>query len=210
MREKQVARQRAGTLVRFEPSGAAQERAEKLWKECDILFLLGAAGTGKTYTGVGLAMQHAVPKNDRIVLTRPAVEASAGLGYLKGTLDEKYAPWIAPFFDVAKSLVLNPSTDLFDPQPLPYLRGRTFDSVVLLDESQNCTVDEIFLVLTRIGRRGKLILTGDPDQCDIENSGLVRWAHALKGVAGVGIVLFPVTQQHRHPLIAQIMKRKPR
>lgn len=197
-------------IVRFEPKGTGQVKAARLWESADVLFLLGAAGTGKTHTALGLACGSAVAEKTRVTVVRPVVEVGRSLGFLKGTLDEKLAPWAVNVRQVAASLVFGGPQDFLDVQPLSLVRGRTFDQPVVVDEAQNCTADELYMLLTRIGKRGRVILSGDPHQADLPNSGLMPWARALKGLARVAIVVFPDHQQHRNPLVTQIIKRRPR
>lgn len=168
-------------------------------KQNDIIFGIGSAGTGKTYIAASYAAQQLYYKKiDRIILTRPNVETGRGLGFLPGTLEEKYAPYLLPFEQIfVKSLgkgfyeyaLKNKN---IDPQPLGFMRGATFDNcILLLDEAQNCTKEEMKMILSRIGKNCKMIISGDQDQSDIGNdSGLEDAVRRLEGIEGIEVVRF--------------------
>lgn len=202
----------SGALVRFEPKNRSQRRAQRAAEQADVVFLIGPAGGGKTACAVGLALAHAVPRGERVSVSRPAVEAGNSLGYLKGTMEEKYGPWVVPVIENAKKFLFDPSgyERHLDLSPLGYLRGKTFEGAAILDEAQNCTTADILLFLTRMGAGCKLFISGDPQQSDIDESGLMPWARALKGCPGVACVYFPEDECLRHPLVAEIIRRRPR
>lgn len=207
-------------FVYFKPKNAAQATAQDVYEQNDITFLLGPAGTGKTHLAVAFALNDLhtplIPKTNRkcnkVVITRPIIEAGEQLGYLPGEVEEKVGPYMLPIYDCINKMT-NRSDRVIDVfieiAPLAYMRGRTFEGcVAILDEAQNCTKKQLILFLSRLGVGGKLIITGDPDQSDINGqSGLMEVVDKLHGLDGVGIVHF--TEQHivRHPLVGEVLKR---
>jgi len=195
-----------------------QKLAWNIYQEHDITILLGPAGTGKSHLAVAFALQElfgGTKKN--IVMTRPIVEAGENLGFLPGTLDEKVDPYITPLYDcLAKMIGKTGQTRAFVEErleiaPLAYMRGRTFEnSVVILDEAQNCTFSQLTLFLTRLGDGSKMVITGDPDQSDLfigRRTPLMEMADLLATVEGVGLVEFPEKYIVRHPLVGKILKK---
>lgn len=204
-------------LISFEPRTEAQNEAFKLYTENDILFFLGPAGSGKTLTAVYCALYDKFSRVkqkhiDKIVVTRPIVEAGEKLGFLPGDLEEKVHPYMMPIYHSLKKLV-NYSDELFNESfeitPLAYMRGITFEnSIAILDEAQNCTLQQIKMFLTRLGFGSKLIITGDPDQSDIgDRSGLSEVIFKLRDLRGVGIYSFTDEDIVRHPLIRPVLRR---
>jgi phosphate starvation-inducible PhoH-like protein len=166
--------------------------------ENSIVFGIGSAGTGKTYIAATYAAGELFHRRIRkIILTRPNIETGRGLGFLPGTLEEKYAPYLEPFNDIfTRSLGKGfyeyalKSKDI-EPKPLGFMRGTTFDDcIVLLDEAQNATKDEMKMILSRIGKNCKIIISGDQDQSDIDNSGLEDAAKRLERIEGIEVVRF--------------------
>jgi phosphate starvation-inducible PhoH-like protein len=166
--------------------------------ENQIIFGVGSAGTGKTYVAATYAASELFHRRiQKIILTRPNVETGRGLGFLPGTLEEKYAPYLEPFDQVfAKSLgkgfyeyALKAKN--IEPKPLGFMRGATFDNcIVLLDEAQNATKEEMKMLLSRIGRNCKMIISGDIDQADIPDSGLSDAVNRLQNIQGIEVVRF--------------------
>ena len=182
----------------------------------DIVFGLGPAGTGKTYLAVAMAVA-ALKKEQvsRIVLTRPAVEAGEALGFLPGDLQEKITPYLRPLYDSLRDM-LDPeeierlvARQTIEVAPLAYMRGRTLsDAFVILDEAQNTTTEQMFMLLTRIGQNSKLVVTGDVTQIDLpsnKRSGLVEALQALKTVNGIAMVYFSERDVVRHELVRAII-----
>lgn len=166
--------------------------------ENQIIFGVGSAGTGKTYVTATYAASELFHRRiQKIILTRPNVETGRGLGFLPGTLEEKYAPYLEPFDQVfSRSLgkgfyeyaLKNRN---IEPKPLGFMRGATFDNcVVLLDEAQNATREEMKMLLSRIGRNCKMIISGDTDQADIPDSGLSDAINRLGNIPGIDIIRF--------------------
>lgn len=167
-------------------------------KHNDIVFGIGSAGTGKTFIAASYAASELFHRRvDKVILTRPNVETGRGLGFLPGTLDEKYAPYLLPFDSIfTKALGKGfyeyclKSKDI-EPTPLGFLRGSTFENcIVLVDEAQNCTREEMKMMLSRIGKNCKMIFSGDTEQADIENSGLDDAVSRLEGISGIEIIEF--------------------
>lgn len=182
-------------------------------KQKDVIFGIGSAGTGKTYLAANYAaylLYHR--KIDKIILTRPNIETGKGLGFLPGTLEEKYAPYLEPFDNIF-SKALGPGfydycikNKNIDPKPLGFMRGTTFENcVVLVDEAQQATKSEIMMLLSRIGKNCKIILSGDPDQCDIPNSGLLDAVKRLEYIDGIEVVRFLDSDIVRSKLCKQII-----
>lgn len=211
MAKRQRGDDQAGVpLVRFEPRSKAQEQARRMAEACQVLFLTGQAGVGKTAAAVGLALSHAVPQRLRVAVCRPAVGPSQTLGFMKGDLNQKYGMWAAPVMECAAHFVLGNPAEHLEMLPLEFVQGRTLQYAVL-DEAQNCTVDELEAFLTRLGKGGKLFISGDPQQSVIGNrSGLQPWLDALEGLEGVGQVRFPPGESMRSPIIEAIIRRRPR
>jgi phosphate starvation-inducible PhoH-like protein len=167
-------------------------------KSNEIIFGIGSAGTGKTFVAASYAAGELFHRRiQKIILTRPNVETGRGLGFLPGELDEKYAPYLDPFDQVFKRTLgagfyeyaLKSKT--IEPKPLGFMRGASFENaIILVDEVQNMTKTEFKMLLSRIGKNCKVILSGDPDQTDIQDSGLPDAVSRLTGIPGIEIVRF--------------------
>ena len=194
-----------------------QQRLVKLYDKNDLLFAVGPAGSGKTYTAIALAVRALKERQvRRIILTRPAVEAGEKLGFLPGDMKEKLDPYLQPLYDALNDMI--PPAKLqkhleegtVQIAPLAYMRGRTLDNAfVILDEAQNTTLSQIKMFLTRMGRNARFIVTGDVTQIDLprkSDSGLVRTMEILRGVDGIGIVEFDKRDIVRHPLVKHIVE----
>ncbi len=182
----------------------------------DIVFGIGPAGTGKTYLAVAMAVS-ALKKDQvsRIILTRPAVEAGEALGFLPGELEQKIAPYLRPLYDALRDM-LEPeeiersiARQTIEVAPLAYMRGRTLNrAFVILDEAQNTTTEQMFMLLTRIGPHSKCVITGDVTQIDLptnKRSGVVEALQALKNIPGISIVYFNERDVVRHELVRSII-----
>ena len=179
----------------------------------DIVFGVGSAGTGKTYVAASYAASELFHRRvDKIILTRPNVETGRGLGFLPGTLEEKYAPYLDPFDNVFTRALGKGfyeyalKTKTIEPRPLGFMRGATFDdAIVLVDEAQNATTTEMKMILSRIGKNTKMIFSGDSEQSDIEDSGLDDAVRRLDGIPGIEIVRFLDEDIVRSKLCKQII-----
>ena len=182
----------------------------------DMVFAVGPAGTGKTYTGVALAVKALKEKRvKRIILTRPAVEAGENLGFLPGDMKEKLDPYMQPLYDALRDM-LPPQTledyilkGIIQIAPLAFMRGRTLDNAfVILDEAQNTTHSQMKMFLTRMGKNAKFIITGDPGQVDLPRrtiSGLKEAILVLKDVEGIGILYLDDKDIVRHRLVKAVI-----
>lgn len=184
----------------------------------DMLFAVGPAGTGKTYTAVAMAVNAIKNKEvKRIVLTRPAVEAGENLGFLPGDLKDKLDPYLQPLYDAlfdmisADKLSYYIENRIIEIAPLAYMRGRTLDNAfVILDEAQNATESQLKMFLTRMGSSAKFIITGDASQTDLpkhQPSGLIKAVKVLNDVKGIAIVELDGTDVIRHKLVKQIIDK---
>jgi phosphate starvation-inducible PhoH-like protein len=182
----------------------------------DMVFAIGPAGTGKTYTAVALAVRALKNKTvRRIILTRPAVEAGEHLGFLPGDLKEKLDPYLQPLYDALRDMIpaerLNDMIEngIIQIAPLAFMRGRTLDNAfVILDEAQNTTKSQFKMFLTRMGKSAKFIITGDLSQIDLpktQQSGLKQALEVLKEVKGIGFVYFDEQDVIRHHLVKHII-----
>ena len=193
-----------------------QRKLVEAIRKNDMVFAIGPAGTGKTYTGVALAVRALKNKEvKRIILTRPAVEAGENLGFLPGDLKEKLDPYMQPLYDALRDMI--PTEKLVNYiengtiqiAPLAFMRGRTLDNAfVILDEGQNTTHAQMKMFLTRMGKNAKFLLTGDPGQIDLPRrtiSGLKEALLILKDVKGVGIVHLDDKDVIRHKLVKKII-----
>ncbi|WP_426278047.1 PhoH family protein [Chryseobacterium sp. S-02] len=192
---------------------------KKLVKETekkDMVFAIGPAGTGKTYTSVALAARALRDKAvKRIVLTRPAVEAGESLGFLPGDLKEKLDPYLQPLYDALRDMIPHEKLEGFmekkviEVAPLAFMRGRTLDDAfVILDEAQNTTHSQMKMFLTRMGMNAKFIITGDPSQVDLppkQQSGLKEAMRILKDVKEIGFVHLTEEDVVRHPVVKKII-----
>ena len=186
-------------------------------KENDIVFAIGPAGTGKTYQAVAMAVSSLKSKAvDRIIITRPAVEAGERLGFLPGDLKEKVDPYLTPLYDALNDMIPREKLKTYLDQrtieiaPLAYMRGRTLhNSFIILDEAQNATPMQMKMFLTRLGVTSKAIITGDVTQIDLpvhNKSGLIDAVNILKKVDGISFVYFDVMDVVRHTLVKNIIK----
>jgi phosphate starvation-inducible PhoH-like protein len=205
----------SGKLVKPQTPGQ-RELVEKV-RNNDMVFAIGPAGTGKTYTGVALAVQALKNKEvRRIILTRPAVEAGESLGYLPGDLKEKLDPYLQPLYDALRDMIhfekLNAyyEKSIIEVAPLAFMRGRTLDDAfVILDEAQNTTYAQMKMFLTRMGKNAKFIITGDPEQVDLpakQKSGLKEAMRILHNVEGIGMVQLTEKDVVRHKLVGKILQ----
>ena len=199
---------------------APKSLAQKLYidaiRKNDIVFGIGPAGTGKTYLAMAMAVSAFISREvNRIILTRPAVEAGEKLGFLPGDLYQKIDPYLRPLFDALYDMLdFEKATRLIEKgaieiAPLAYMRGRTLnDAFVILDEAQNTTAMQMKMFLTRLGFSSKAVITGDVTQVDLgsnEKSGLLEAESLLKGIEGIVIVHFSKRDVVRHPLVRQII-----
>jgi len=194
-----------------------QQKMVDLMKNNDMLFAVGPAGTGKTYTAVALAVRALKNKEvKRIILTRPAVEAGENLGFLPGDFKEKLDPYMQPLYDALRDMIPAVKLEAYLERgtlqiaPLAFMRGRTLDNAfVILDEAQNTTHNQMKMFLTRMGKNAKFIVTGDPGQIDLPKrqiSGLKEALLALKDVKGIGMVYLDEKDVVRHRLVKEIIK----
>ena len=193
-----------------------QQKLLELIGKNDMVFAIGPAGTGKTYTSVALAVRALKDKQvRRIILTRPAVEAGENLGFLPGDLKDKLDPYMQPLYDALMDMIPIDKLNNFIENgtiqiaPLAFMRGRTLDNAfVILDEAQNTTYVQMKMFLTRMGRNAKFIITGDPGQVDLPkkvNSGLSKALHIIKGIKGIGTLFLDDKDVVRHPLVKEII-----
>ena len=193
-----------------------QNKMVKEIEKKDMLFALGPAGSGKTYTAVALAVKFLKEKRVRkIILTRPAVEAGENLGFLPGDLKEKLDPYLQPLYDALRDMLTQSKLDeyiehhIIEIVPLAFMRGRTLESCfVILDEAQNATTSQIKMFLTRMGNYSKFIITGDPSQTDLPNkqqSGLLSTVNMLRNIDGISIVFLTNQDIVRNPLVSKIV-----
>ncbi|WP_343308095.1 PhoH family protein [Chitinophaga niabensis] len=196
---------------------ANQKKMVSLADKNDIVFAIGPAGTGKTYTAVALAVRALKNKAVRkIILTRPAVEAGESLGFLPGDLKEKIDPYLRPLYDALDDMIPADKLSYFmtnriiEIAPLAYMRGRTLDNAfILLDEAQNCTDLQMKMFLTRIGASAKAIITGDKTQIDLpknQKSGLDKATRILRNIDGIGYLELDEEDVVRHRLVKAIIK----
>jgi Phosphate starvation-inducible protein PhoH, predicted ATPase len=200
----------------IKPRSANQERLVQSAATNDVVFAIGPAGTGKTYVAVALAVaalnNHEV---DKIVLSRPAVEAGEELGFLPGDFYEKVAPYLRPLYDALgemmprDELAESLEQDRVEVVPLAYMRGRTLkSSFVILDEAQNATTSQMKMFLTRLGPHSRAVVTGDITQTDLQDrnaSGLIQVQHILKGIDGIEFVYLEREDVARHRLVRDII-----
>lgn len=193
-----------------------QNKMVEAFKKNDMIFAIGPAGTGKTYTAVALAVKALRYKEvKRIILTRPAVEAGENLGFLPGDLKEKLDPYLRPLYDALRDMI--PQSKLIayledntiEIAPLAYMRGRTLENVfAILDEAQNATENQLKMFITRMGRASKFIITGDITQIDLpkpQHSGLLKASEILKNIDGIDFIYFDERDVVRHQLVTKII-----
>lgn len=204
----------SGLLVRARTPN--QRRMVESSEKNDIVFAIGPAGTGKTYTAVALAVR-ALKNREirRIILTRPAVEAGEHLGFLPGDLKEKIDPYLRPLYDALFDMIPGEKLKTFlengviEVAPLAFMRGRTLDhAYVILDEAQNATESQLKMFLTRMGPNAKMIVTGDMSQVDLprnQPSGLIQATKILKNIDGIGLVYLDASDVVRHRLVKDII-----
>lgn len=183
-------------------------------KSSEIIFGIGSAGTGKTFIAASYAAGELFHRRiQKIILTRPNVETGRGLGFLPGELEEKYAPYLMPFDSVFTRTLgkgfyeyaLRKSKDI-EPRPIGFMRGSSFDNaIILVDEAQNLTKTELKMLLSRIGKNCKVILSGDPKQIDITDSGLEDAVRRLKGLSGISVVEFNAEDIVRSKMCKQVI-----
>ena len=201
----------------IKPKTLGQQKYVEAIRRNTIVVSIGPAGTGKTYLAVAEAVaafrEHAV---NRIIITRPAVEAGGKLGFLPGDLQQKVDPYLRPIYDAlfdmlgAESFARYQERGNIEVAPLAYMRGRTLDdSFIILDEAQNTTPEQMKMFLTRLGFNSKMVVTGDITQIDLPDSrksGLIEAAHVLKGVEDIEIIKFTQKDVVRHQLVQKIVK----
>jgi len=200
----------------IKPRSENQQRLIESYEQNDMVFAVGPAGTGKTYLSIALAVKALKEKTaKKIILSRPAVEAGEKLGFLPGDMKDKIDPYLQPLYDALEDML--PQVKLQDMMekhiiqiaPLAFMRGRTLsDAVVILDEAQNTTPQQIRMFLTRMGWNTKMIITGDTSQIDLprpQKSGLIEALHILGNVEGIGVVHLTQKDIVRHKLVTRIV-----
>ena len=208
--------QKQVTRRRVTPKSVNQRKYLDAIDQFDIVFGVGPAGTGKTYLAMAQAVSYLVNKKvSRIILARPAVEAGEKLGFLPGDLQAKVSPYLRPLYDAIGDFVefgevrRYMERDIIEVAPLAYMRGRTLDNAfIILDEGQNTTRAQMQMFLTRMGRKSKIVVTGDTTQIDLPRgatSGLVDAIRRLEGIEGIGICRLDRADIVRHPLVQKIV-----
>lgn len=204
-----------GRIVRAKTRN--QRRLVDEYYKNDLIFALGPAGTGKTYTAIALAVRALKNREvKKLILTRPAVEAGERLGFLPGDMKEKLDPYLQPLYDALHDMIQPRKLQILMEEgiiqiaPLAYMRGRTLDSAfVILDEAQNTSLGQLKMFLTRMGNNAKFIVTGDATQIDLPNkkdSGLMRGVELVKNIKGIAVINFGTEDMVRHPLVTKIIK----
>ena len=193
-----------------------QRKLVALYESCDLLFAAGPAGSGKTYTAIALAVRALKNKEvQKIILTRPAIEAGERLGFLPGDVREKLDPYLQPLYDALHDMIPAKKLEKFTEDgvvqiaPLAFMRGRTLNhAFVILDEAQNTTLAQLKMFLTRMGKNAKFIVTGDVTQIDLprrSDSGLPKCMAMLAKIKGIGVVEFTKKDIIRHALVSKIV-----
>ena len=209
-----LARSQSGKLLR--PRTLRQKAYVEAMERHDLTLALGPAGTGKTFLATVLAVRMLQERKvDKLILTRPAVEAGERLGFLPGDLHQKVDPYLRPLYDAlhtllgAEKVAALLEKGVIEIAPLAYMRGRTLaDAFVILDEAQNTTAAQMRMVLTRLGERSRMVVTGDPTQIDLPSgvtSGLHEAAEVLEGIEGVAICRLSAADVVRHPLVQRLV-----
>jgi phosphate starvation-inducible PhoH-like protein len=209
-----VIRTRRKTIV---PRSPTQIRYMEMLGQRGMIFALGPAGTGKTYVAVAQAVSQLIAGSvDRLILSRPAVEAGERLGFLPGDMREKVDPYLRPLYDALYDMLPSEQVERriasgeIEIAPIAFMRGRTLaNAFVILDEAQNTTPEQMKMFLTRFGQGSRMVICGDPKQVDLPNparSGLADATRRLDGVEGVGIVRFGAADVVRHPLVGRIVE----
>ncbi|HZY61646.1 MAG TPA: PhoH family protein [Edaphobacter sp.] len=214
----ETGKQRSTGVKRMvQPRSPNQRKYVEAIEQCDMVFGLGPAGTGKTYLAVAMAVSALMSKKvSRIVLVRPAVEAGERLGFLPGSLQEKVDPYLRPLYDALYDL-LDPQkvdklleTNVIEVAPLAFMRGRTLnDAFIIMDEAQNTTTEQMKMFVTRLGNNSKAVITGDLTQTDLPNpkrSGLLEALQVLDGVEGIRFCQFEDVDVVRHQLVQRIVR----
>jgi phosphate starvation-inducible protein PhoH and related proteins len=211
---KVMIRTRKKTIV---PRSATQTAYMKALAKKDMIFALGPAGTGKTYLAVAQAVSQLITGSvERLILSRPAVEAGERLGFLPGDMKEKVDPYLRPLYDAlydmlpAEQVERRIASGEIEIAPIAFMRGRTLnDAVIILDEAQNTTPAQMKMFLTRFGMRSRMVICGDPKQVDLPEAGMSGLADAvgkLEGVDGIATVRFTAADVVRHPLVGRIVE----
>lgn len=219
------AQQQLGKQVLVRSQGGRQLRPRTLKQQAyveaieshDLTLALGPAGSGKTFLAAVQAVKMLQERKvERLILTRPAVEAGERLGFLPGDLQQKVDPYLRPLYDALHALLGQERTsslldrNVIEVAPLAYMRGRTLrDAFVILDEAQNATPTQMRMVLTRLGENSRMVVTGDPSQIDLpahQRSGLIEAAQVLEGVEGVAICRLTAADVVRHPLVQRLVQ----
>jgi len=198
------------------PRSEGQQQLMAAIEKHNLVFAIGPAGTGKTYLAIAAAVEaYDKGKVDRIILSRPAVEAGEKIGYLPGDLQDKMAPYLRPLYDALndrmglKRLKQCIETGEIEIAPVGYMRGRTLNNAfVVIDEAQNCTYGQIKMIVSRLGWHSTMVITGDPDQSDLLDgiSGLRDMAAKLEKVEGIAVERLRETDIVRHPLVAKMLE----
>jgi phosphate starvation-inducible PhoH-like protein len=207
-------RTRKKTIV---PRSATQIRYMEALNKSDIIFALGPAGTGKTYLAVAQAVQQLITGTvERLILSRPAVEAGERLGFLPGDMKEKVDPYLRPLYDALYDMLPNEQVERrlasgeIEIAPIAFMRGRTLaDAFVILDEAQNTTPAQMKMFLTRFGQNSRMVVCGDPRQIDLPDigkSGLADAVAKLEGIDGIATVRFGAADVVRHPVVGRIVQ----
>ena len=195
-----------------------QKKIVDLHEKNDLLFVIGPAGTGKTYVSVALGVKALKEKKiKKIIITRPVVEAGENLGFLPGDLQDKIDPYLKPIYDALEDMIPVQKMKKFienktiEIAPLAYMRGRTLkNAFILLDEAQNTTESQLKMFLTRLGQNSKMIVTGDISQVDLrknQSSGLIDAQNKLKRISGIGFTFLDSTDVLRHSLVKKILDK---
>lgn len=207
----------AGAKRMVQPRSVNQRRYVEAIEQCDMVFGIGPAGTGKTYLAVAMAVSFLLSKKvSRIILVRPAVEAGERLGFLPGTLEEKVDPYLRPLYDALYDLLEQDRVDkmlernVIEIAPLAFMRGRTLnDAFIIMDEAQNTSSEQMKMFLTRLGQNSKAVITGDVTQIDLpvpKKSGLLEAMEVLEGVDGLRFCYFEEGDVVRHHLVQRVIR----